>query len=167
MNNATDASSNCSVIVLWTLIYWILILFNSELSIFFFVLNDRYTLHAVFRFIIIHPFQLSGCFNINYYFQLNCVFCQLVQRNVVQSVLPQLGNKQSPSIWKTLLRRGTENGEQGTSTEKDKWKIKSKVNKANLNSSAISKFLYYALFCSHLSFPVSRVTFPSKITTSK
>ena len=82
-------------------------------------------------------------------------------------VLPQLGNKQSPSIWKTLLRRGTENGEQGTSTEKDKWKIKSKVNKANLNSSAISKFLYYALFCSHLSFPVSRVTFPSKITTSK
>ena len=35
MNNATDASSNCSVIVLWTLIYWILILINSELSIFF------------------------------------------------------------------------------------------------------------------------------------
>lgn len=82
-------------------------------------------------------------------------------------VLPQLGNKQSPSIWKTLRRRGTGNGEQGTSTEKDKWKIRSKVNKANLNSSAISKFLYYALFCSHLSFPVSRVTFPSKITTSK
>ena len=82
-------------------------------------------------------------------------------------VLLQLGNKQSPSIWKTLLRRGTGNGEQGTSTEKDKWKIRSKVNKANLNSSAISKFLYYALLCSHLSFPVSRVTFPSKITTSK